>query len=88
MTDTTDDSDSSDSTTSLIIVVSIITAASAGILLWQYRHEISNWWHKLSNQTKSALAAKERTETTRQHLSADQPTTSADEWMDKLTNDD
>ena len=76
--------DSADSTTSLIIVIIIITAASAGILLWQYRRELGNWWNKITNQTKSARKDKP----TKERLTAEQPSTSTDEWLDKLTKDE
>ena len=78
-----DDNGSSSSTTSLIIVISIITVASAVILLWQYRRELSNWWHKIANKTKPNTKAP----ATKQRLATEPATTTTDEWLDKLTRE-
>lgn len=40
----------STSTISLIIAIAAVIVVSLGILIWQYRQEISRWWHKLAKK--------------------------------------
>ena len=79
----TDNDNAAASTTSLIIVVAIITIASLAILIWQYRQEIGRWWHRLCNRTKQPAKP---TATSTNRLLDQSDKSNADEWLDKLTD--
>lgn len=74
-----DDSDKSNtSTTSLLVTVGIIAASSVGILLWQYRKEISRAFTKIKAHGQKNKSVRIKEATTEM---------STDEWIDKLSKD-
>lgn len=74
-----DDSDKSNtSTTSLLVTVGIIVASSVGILLWQYRKEISRAFTKIKAHGQKNKSVRIKEATTEM---------STDEWIDKLSKD-
>lgn len=69
---------SNTSTTSLLVTVGIIATSSVGILLWQYRKEISRFFNKIKAHGQKNKSVRIKEATTEM---------STDEWIDKLSKD-